>query len=380
MNNTHLMAATVSLAFLCTGAAFAASADQPAWLSGIADQKLEAVDGSSLLLSPSQNGIALSVTAPNGETQKNVYAMMSDKLGTVSDGADGKHLIGFFRTNDTGFQAQFDDGHTETLSLNGGGGVSVTLASAAKGSACMSWYPQGHTFSEAERRAAVAEYAQRLGVNETGKAPAPVHNCDTSAPSRAASVSPAPAHAPMKVAANDKGLVPVLVRTSVVHAVDGAATAAAPAAAIAAPIAVAAAAPKAPPTVSMGPMLEKVSAKSSDIASAEPVEPGHGASDCLSVDSDGTDMGFRNTCAFKVEFSYCLENSDDPAVACDSGARAGNVAANSFAPLVRGANIKDADAEHDVRWVGCTGDESEVEAHLDKTDPPAGRCVRVTAS
>jgi hypothetical protein len=128
-------------------------------------------------------------------------------------------------------------------------------------------------------------------------------------------------------------------------------------------------------------MIEQASAKtSSDDAEQEAVEPGHGASGCLSVDNDGSDFGFRNQCGFSVEFSYCLEKADDPALTCDAGSRAGNVAANSFAPLVRGANIKAEDAEHDVRWVGCTGAQGEVVAHLDKTDPPAGRCVRTQAS
>jgi hypothetical protein len=131
----------------------------------------------------------------------------------------------------------------------------------------------------------------------------------------------------------------------------------------------------------MGPMLEQASVKSSpEDAEQQSVEPGHGASGCLSVDNDGTDFGFRNQCGFSVEFSYCLQKADDPAIACNAGSRTGNVAANSFVALLRGVNIKAEDAEHDVRWVGCTGAEGEVVAHLDKTDPPAGRCVRTQAS
>jgi hypothetical protein len=364
------------LSFLCLNPALAATPD---WLTAVAGQKLDAVDGSTIQFTAVDKGISLAVTSPTGDTQKNIFAMMSDRLGTVSDGANGDHLIGFFRTTDNGLEAQFADGHTEMLTANVGGGVSVMLSSAANGKACMSWYPQGHAFSDAERRAAVAEYAQRLGVHEA-KIPTISHSCDAAPSQKLASVAPRPS-AKDKIIANDKGLVPIMVRTSIVHAVDGAS--AAPVVAMVTPKVVPAAVvlPKAPPRVSMGPAIEQVSAKSpAEDAAQEPVEPGHGASGCLSVDNDGTDFGFRNQCGFSVEFSYCLEKADDAALACDAGSRAGNVAANSFAPLLRGVNIKAEDAEHDVRWVGCTGAEGEVVAHLDKTDPPAGRCVRTQAS
>jgi hypothetical protein len=390
MNRKHLAGATALALLFLTGAAFAGdeAPAAPDWMTTVAGQKLSAVDGSSIQFNVADKGVLLAVTSPGGETQKNIFAMMSDRLGTVSDGANGDHLIGFFRTTDSGLEAQFADGHNETLSMNSGGGVSVTLTSAANGKACMAWYPQGHVFSEAERKLAVAEYAQRLGVTD-GKIPAVSHSCDApaqspkvaSASSHPASTAHHAAHAQM--AANDKGLVPIMVRTSIVHAVDGAVSAPVVAAATVTPkVAAAVATPKPAPVVSMGPMVQQASARSSDEGAAQEaaVEPGHGASGCLSVDNDGADLGFRNQCGFSVEFTYCLENAGDPAITCDEGSRAGNVAANSFAPLLRGVNIKAEDAEHDVRWVGCTGAQGEVVAHLDKTDPPAGRCVRTQAS
>jgi hypothetical protein len=386
MKHRHLAGATALTLICLTGAAVAADAQPlaPDWLTAVAGQKLEAVDGSSIQFSVADKSVSLAVTSPSGDTQKNVFAMMSNTLGTVNDGANGDHLIGFFRATDTGLEAQFADGHTETLMMNSGGGVSVTLASAANGRACMAWYPHGHAFSDAERRAALAEYAQRLGIKDM-KIPPVSHSCDTAAPAQKLAASPPPhLSAKTKIVANDKGLVPIMVRTSVVHAVDGASAAPVAAAVVAAPkveMAAAIATPKAPPRVSMGPMLEQASVKSpAEDAEQEPVEPGHGASGCLSVDNDGADFGFRNQCGFSVQFTYCLESADDPAIACDAGSRAGNVAANSFTPLLRGVNIKAEDAEHDVRWVGCTGASGTVVAHLDKTDPPAGRCVRTQAS
>jgi hypothetical protein len=380
MKRKHLAGATALTMLYLTGAALAADTAPaaPNWMTAVAGQKLDAVDGSSIQFTLADKTAVLAVTSPTGEVQKNVFAMMSDKLGTVSDGAAGDHLIGTFRTTDTGLEAQFADGHDETLTMNSGGGVSVTLSSVANGKACMAWYPQGHAFSEAERRAAVAEYAQRLGVHNP-KAQPISHGCDMPTQKLASSVPRQPA----RTAASDtRNTGPIMVRTSIVHAIDGAASvpmAAAPKAA--AVTAVASVTPKAPPVVSMGPMIQQASAKSSnDDAAQDAVEPGHGASGCLSVDNDGADFGFRNQCGFSVQFSYCLENAEDAAIACDAGSRAGNVAANSFAPLLRGVNIKAEDAEHDVRWVGCTGAEGEVVAHLDKTDPPAGRCVRTQAS
>jgi hypothetical protein len=380
MNCKHLPCAATFAFLLLTRAALAADAPSvaPGWLASIAGQKLDAVDGSSIRFTTADRGVSLSVTSPTGDTQKNVFAMMSDRLGTVSDGANGDHLIGYFRMTDNSLEAQFADGHSETLTMNSGDGVSVILTSAAGSKGCMAWYPQGHVFSDAERRMAVAEYAQRLGISDAKIQPVS-HSCDAMPAPKLAST-----HAPAKetAAAPDKSPAPIMVRTSIVHSVDGAALTPAlapPAIAMTAPKL--ASIPKAPPTVSMGPMVEQASAKSSDDdAAQEPVEPGHGASGCLSVDSDGTDLGFRNQCGFSVEFSYCLEKADDPAIACDAGSRAGNVSANSFVALLHGVNIKAEDAEHDVRWVGCTGAESEVVAHLDRTDPPAGRCVRTQTS
>jgi len=54
--------------------------------------------------------------------------------------------------------------------------------------------------------------------------------------------------------------------------------------------------------------------------------------------------------------------------------------ANGFAAVLLDTNIKSADADHDFRWVACSGNTGDVIAHLDRSEPPAGRCVRTTAS
>jgi hypothetical protein len=44
--------------------------------------------------------------------------------------------------------------------------------------------------------------------------------------------------------------------------------------------------------------------------------------------------------------------------------------------LMADASIKEKDAAHNFRWVACAGGAGEVVAHLDHSEPPAGRCER----
>jgi hypothetical protein len=211
-------------------------------------------------------------------------------------------------------------------------------------------------FSEAERRAAVADYASRLGLAQPGKA---VHVA--TCPKAVAPVS-ASHGARHETQTASSGGGPILVRTSVVHAIDASAPVAAPIAAPAAGLAW---------TMAAHPIQ----------ASAEQTAPaGQGASECLSVESDGVNLGFRNQCGYGVQFAYCLQKASDPAAACDAGGRTGAVAANAFAMVLQDTGIKSAEAEHDFRWVACSGNTNDVVAHLDRADPPAGRCVKANAS
>jgi hypothetical protein len=165
----------------------------------------------------------------------------------------------------------------------------------------------------------------------------------------------------------------MLVRTSDVHTIDSPESIANPPPDNVSRLAPALTAQSAQLLVQKAPALAQVAMKKNEPA-------GHGASDCLSVDSDGSSIGFRNACAYNVEFSFCLQKAADPGVACDAGTEAGNISPNTFAPVLLDTNIKSSDAEHDFRWVACSGGKGEVEAHLDRVDPPAGRCVRVNAS
>jgi hypothetical protein len=180
--------------------------------------------------------------------------------------------------------------------------------------------------------------------------------------------------APAAANSSAVGLTPVPVRTSVVHTVDGA---------VAVPIA----APS-PPAATAQPAALAVQ-QSTPVSAAPPpaqltlttaVPDGRGASDCLTLESDGANVGFRNHCGYGVQFAYCLQKASDPAADCGAGAKAGAVSANGFALLLTDTNIKSADAEHDFRWVACSGNAGSVVAHLDRADPPAGRCVLAKTS
>lgn len=362
------------------------------WIGGIAGTKLVDIDGSTITLSPSEGGLTLALVSPTGATRKSSFLFVSDSLGTISDDGDAGHVVGFFRETDTGLEAQFADGRSESLVANSQGGLSLTIRAAAGDADCRSWYPADHVFGAAERRAALAAYAARLGLGgRSGRTPRTASLCAPAirvADRRAPALAPGPSKiGPYRIGMNSAAaetksgttdLTPVTVRTSQVHLVDGAAGAPlaaippAPVAQPAAPVSQQSPAPRSPQQAN--------AAQPAQVALAAAMPDGRGASDCLSVESDGADLGFRNHCAYGVQFAYCLKAANDRGSACDAGAKTGAVAANGFATVLSGTNIKSADAEHDFRWVACSGANGDVVAHLDRAEPPAGRCVRTDAS
>jgi predicted nucleic acid binding AN1-type Zn finger protein len=365
----------------------------PQWLAGVSGSKFTAVDGSAITLTADDDGLTVDNVSAAGNARQTYYNAMSDKLGTVSDDIDAHHLLGLYRQTDMSFEVQYSDGHSETLGLNSAGGVSLIVRDGGSTS-CTAWYPSDHVFSEADRRAALAAYANKLGlsapVSTTKKgAQAPASSCtsltraaQTTAPIVSAQKTVIPAvahstphtrHAADTTVANSSDLVPMLVHTSDVHTIDSPESIANPPPDHVSRVAPTLTAQSPQPPAQKAPTLTQVALKTNEPA-------GHGASDCLSVDSDGSSVGFRNACSYNVQFSFCLQKATDPELACDAGTETGNVAPNTFAPLLLDTNIKTSDAEHDFRWVACSGNKGEVEARLDHVDPPAGRCVRVNAS
>ncbi len=342
-------------------------------LSGIA---LKAVDGSAVALNPIEGGIEMALTAPGGVPQKTTFTFMTDRLGTVvEDGGHGANVTGFFRLTDSGVELHYADGRMETLSAMPEGGVAMVLTAAAGGhSSCRNWYPDGHVFSESEKKAALADYAARLGLAAStadtagcsglapaaiGPAPetitvtprAPVSDRRPAPKPRAVKTAFAPPK-PQAPAIKVPALTPVTVKDSQVHTIDDMVPA--PAAGS-----------------SLPGMKQEAKADGSD------------PSRCLKVDSDGLSWGFRNACDFAVQFAYCLPSDAGPSAndlaGCAKGGASGSVAARGFGALMADKSLSESGVDHSFRWIACAGGAGEVVAHLEKADPPSGRCDRATS-
>jgi hypothetical protein len=341
--------------------AIAASANAAPWVDALVGLKLLAVDGSTLSLRSTDGGLSREVTAPNGSVEALTFSFLNGRQGTVSDPHDLSKVIGVFRLGATSLDVDYADGGTETWSAANGGVAMMRHDRYAV--SCAAWYPEGHSFSAAEKQAALAAYAAHLGLKAArGNAAAP--NCAEPAsvaaaplvaPSKAPASSqpasskhhnrkhntetadveqPAAAAGPMALASLD-AVMPIQVRSSSVHPID---------------------APAGPPSAG----------GDADTASR-----------CLSVDTEGARWGMRNSCGFSVQFAWCVMGGSDQRSSCDGGAVPGGVSANSFDALFADSNLH---AEHDLRWIACGGSADEVVPRLVKTDPPAGRCVRIHAS
>jgi hypothetical protein len=338
-------------------------------LSGLTGKKLLAVDGAALNLTAIEGGIERDISAANGTVEKATFIFINDRLGTVvadaGPAAAGANVTGFFRLTDNGVEVRYADGRGEILAANNDGGVLLRLETQGASATCRSFYPAGHSFSEADKKAAVAAYASRLGLGDTrpscqgdiaAAAPlAPLLAPDTKphAERRTDIKHPAKFTQPKfsagtQLAALAPITVKVTVKDSVVHAIDAV-----------------------PPAILAPQGLTVPQATAS-------ATPSQDASTCLKVESDGAHWGFRNACGFDVQFSYCLAQGGDSLTRCDNGGIAGSVAARGFGALLADKSFSETDADHAFRWLACGGGAGEVVAHLDRVSPPAGRCQRAT--
>lgn len=367
-----------ALLLLCAASAASAADGTPAanaahWYDSVNGAKLDSVEGSAAQLSMSDDGLALEVTAPDGRATGKVFRYLNDSLGAVFDVSDKADAIGVFRQTAGGIEAEYADGHNEVLSVNPGGGLTIAITAPDAQAMCMKWYPQGHVFDEADRKQALAAYARKLGLASADKTSPPVSSNCAEEPAHVAANEPirgtakSKTRAPSKFAmATSKTLAApkaILVRTSEVHPIDADAMSAS---LVHMPLDVTAAAADTAPAIANGAAhLVQTSAE---------IPANHGASNCLSIDSDGQNWGFRNACDNSVQFAYCLENGRDPQTACGTGTASGGVAKNGFFALIASTAV--IDDNHQFRWVACSGDAGTVTPHLDRSRPPAGRCVR----
>jgi hypothetical protein len=385
----------------------------------LAGKKLVSLDGSTISLTVSDGALIREIASPGEASQKTRFSFLNEKQGTVSDAKDAK-VIGLFRATESKLEIDYADGHSETLVPNSSGGVSILLGAPGQGSLCMSWYPEGHQFSTADRQLALALYASRLGLPAPlpVKAAAPSAGCATA--EAAATPTPAPvststdahqgpatskpasatAHAlhahrsALKTAQPNKNALsvrqvagPVVVRPLRAHRIDAdkpmppsvlrsararRIDAEKPLAIIARPSPVHRVDVDKP-----GPAKVEL-ATARTISSIAPPPAPQRASTCLNVESDGADWGFRNHCSFPVQFAYCLMDGGEVFASCQKGAVTGSVPPNGFNRLLaeRATNA----GQHDFRWIACNGDASHVVARLVKPNPPAGQCIPARAS
>ena len=335
--------------------------------AGISGKTLTSVDGSRIALTLIDGGIERQITDMGAPPKKTTFAFMNDRLGTVvEDGGDaaGANVTGFFRLTDTGVEVRYADGRGEMLTATQDGGVLMQRSAVSGQISCRTWYPDGHAFSEADKKQALAEYASHLGLG-----PAPAASCNAApgpqamlqpsdtkaARGHAARVKQVSLIAPARLTAPTKidALLPVTVKDSVVHTID--ADSATP-----------------PVTMTRLPEPQIVLPDGQQDASA-----------CLKVESDGSHWNFHNACGYSVQFSYCMWHGSELLAACGADgehAISGSVAAHGLAALTTDTSFSEKDGDHDFRWIACNGGAGEVVAHLDRAEPPSGRCERAAVA
>ena len=331
-----------------------------------------AVDGATLELGLTDDGFERTLVLPNGNSQEIAFAFANGPVGTVSDGAKD---VGVFRARPDELDIDYADGTSETIGEAAGGGL-VERAHSLDGHAmCTAWYPQGHVFSETEKEAAVQEYATRLGLpvsapakkthaHDSSQACGGAFIASGSAQKTADAGTPAneiaksaPAPQP-RTAGLDNAVV--TVPAAMVHRPDQRS----------AQFEKASFAPDQP--------AQPTNDLAAPASALPPPQPG--ASNCLSVTSNGDYWGFQNRCARTVQFAYCEMSDANPLTSCNHASVVGSVAANGFSALVSDRGLAEKNAEHEFRWMACDGGAGEVIPHLDRIDPPSGRCERAVVA
>ncbi len=382
-------------------------------LEAVFGKMLVSIDGSTIEITAAEGRISREIVAPNGAVQRSNLVFINARLGTVADARDSARVTGVFRASDQEILIQYGDGSSEIVQPNDEGGITVETNSPKSPTYCTSWYPEGHVFSLDDRKTALLQYANRLGlgVSTEKAAGSPARpGCGSTAPSVTAAssttsgpaASPVPAAAPAPAVLQPPAAPPAAeppgtddkAAAAETPAPDEAAPMALPS--IAEATAMAAMTADLPAAIAVGkaaelPATDAVEVRKSEVhlidqpMEATPVvatagglpNPGQpGASTCLNVESDGNHWGFRNKCGYSVQYAYCTMDGRNQLTACKDGFVGGSVAANGFGVLVADQNLRSLNENHDFRWVACQGGAGEVIARLDKTDPPVGRCVR----
>jgi hypothetical protein len=173
-----LISLTLVASLLGSVSAFAQSDNVPSGISRISGQKFYAADGSSLTFFVYAGGLAREIHSPDGSALVEVFAFKSEDGGTVSESEDTNEVAGKFQLTSDGLATEYNDGHVELLTQSGDA-LSMMTNSPEAGKVCTAWYPEGHHFSDTERRTAVFEAADKLALDEQDAAEEALkHSCD----------------------------------------------------------------------------------------------------------------------------------------------------------------------------------------------------------
>jgi hypothetical protein len=282
------------------------------------------------------------------------------------------------------------------MKIDSDGGLLVTSRAPGGDNSCTAWYPEGHAFGDAEKKAAVLEYAARLGIAAppTAKKSRGTHDASPACggafliklpqPDEAGAVGDRRAHrsdplvSPTAIqptlagdlsspARDSHSPQAVSVKPSGVHLIDE---------------------PYAPKST-QGSIDEasfvtnnsRVETAAKDVVAPAPVSPdAANAAQCLSVASNGAYWGFQNSCERNIQFVYCEMSDSNPLTSCHQTTVSGSVTTKGFSALVTDGSLAEKDVKHEFRWMACDGGAGEVVPHLDSVDPPVGRCQRTVAT
>jgi hypothetical protein len=348
-------------------------------------KKLLSVDGSMVTLTAQEGTLVRETNAANGALKKTSFNFITDQLGTVLDLADPTKPLGVFRIGKRDAIIQYADGGSETMFVSPEGGLLMQIRTPQQAETCAAWYPEGHVFSMEERKEAVAQYATRLGLaegvprksstacgirtdsaatQETDKKPLALAGSAETVAAAAIGVpllatSPgAPAFSSALAAAQTKRST----ESDATNAVEAANLANSPPGVVMLPQSANAATPD---------QLAQLRRARDGIVVA-PVA----ASRCLSVESERGYRGFRNYCAYPVQYAYCVVGRMLGPDSCQYGAVLGSTDPWGFSAL-GDSPLTAGRMPIELRWIGCRGRTGDVLPRLEKLDPPTGHCVAV---
>jgi hypothetical protein len=326
----------------------AAAPPAPRWLDAVSNHSFVSADGSVLVLTSGDGGLTQRIGAPDGASQLVYLKFLNGNQGTVALSAKAKNIDGVFHLDDSGMAVDYADGRSESLSAYSANALLSSLSGPREQQLCTVWYPEGHQFSAEERRAALDEYARRLGLGKGSS-----ESCGSATTESASVAKPAPAAVKHKHADNGPAVPmlvatasaePILVRNSDVHLIDAQAA-------------------------DSDMTRETISAASH---AGQQVNKEVSAAACLSVAKENAGLGFHNSCAYDVQFAYCTAGAPD--AACENQAVTISAAADAFAPVTVDAGF--GAREFHFRWIECAGKSGDVTPHLVHSAPPAGQCTK----